>query len=99
VECGGLPPLSADRACPGVLQPGRRDSAASRIRTIHANFTTRKEPHMATSKITIGYFVQLGGIAAFALGAILSMHHIAIGAFFLGGAAAFYIGEKLRSLT
>jgi hypothetical protein len=62
-------------------------------------FTTRKEPHMATSKITIGYFVQLGGIAAFALGAILSMHHIAIGAFFLGGAAAFYIGQKLRSLT
>ena len=54
---------------------------------------------MATSKITIGYFVQLGGIAAFALGAILSMHHIAIGASFLGGVAAFYIGEKLRSLA
>ncbi len=31
-------------------------------------FSTRKEPHMATSKITIGYFVQLGGIASFALG-------------------------------
>ncbi len=54
---------------------------------------------MATSKITIGYFVQLGGIASFALGAILSMHHVAIGASFVGGAAAFYIGEKLRSLT
>jgi hypothetical protein len=40
---------------------------------------------MAVSKITIGYSVQLGGIAA--------------GALFLGGVAAFYIGEKLRSLT
>jgi hypothetical protein len=54
---------------------------------------------MATSKITTGYFVQLGGIAAFSLGAILSIHHIAIGASFVAGVAAFYIGEKLRSLT
>ena len=54
---------------------------------------------MATTKITIGYFVQLGGLAVFALGAILSMHHIAIGPSFVGGAAAFYMGEKLRSLT
>jgi hypothetical protein len=54
---------------------------------------------MATTKPTIGYFVQLGGIAAFALGAILSMHHIAIGASFLSGAAAFYIGAKMRSLA
>ena len=54
---------------------------------------------MAVSKITIGYFVQLGGIAAFSLGAILSIHHIAIGTLFLAGVAAFYIGEKLRSLT
>ena len=54
---------------------------------------------MAASKTTIGYFVQLGGIAAFSLGAILSIHHIAIGALFLGGVAAFCIGEKMRSLT
>jgi len=54
---------------------------------------------MATSNSTIGYFVQLGGLASFALGAILSMHHIAIGASFLGGAAAFYVGEKIRSLA
>jgi hypothetical protein len=52
-----------------------------------------------TSKPTIGFFVQLGGIASFALGAILSMHHIAIGASFLGGVAAFYVGGKIRSLT
>jgi hypothetical protein len=66
---------------------------------IDTNFRHSKGAHMSTSKTTIGYFVQLGGIAAFALGAILSMHHIAIGAAFLSGAAAFYIGEKLRSLT
>lgn len=79
------------RLAPSKRGPSTRRSSAP----IHS----LERSHMATSKITIGYFVQLGGIAAFALGAILSMHHIAIGAFFLGGAAAFYIGEKLRSLT
>jgi len=51
------------------------------------------------SKKTIGYIVQLGGIAAFTLGAIFSLHHVAIGAAFLGGAAAFYVGGKIRSLA
>lgn len=51
------------------------------------------------SKKTVGYIVQLGGIASFTLGAIFSVHHIAIGAAFLGGAAAFYVGGKIRSLT
>lgn len=54
---------------------------------------------MATSKTTIGYAVQLGGIAAFTIGGILSLHHVAIGASFLGGAAAFYVGQKIRALT
>ena len=49
--------------------------------------------------VTIGYIVQLGGIASFTLGAIFSVHHIAIGASFIGGAVAFYVGEKLRALT
>ena len=48
---------------------------------------------------TIGYIVQLCGIAAFTLGAIFSVHHIAVGASFIGGAAAFYIGEKIRTLA
>ena len=48
---------------------------------------------------TIGYIVQLGGIAAFTLGAIFSVHHVAIGTAFIGGAAAFYVGEKLRTLA
>jgi hypothetical protein len=47
----------------------------------------------------IGYFVQLGGIAAFALGAVLSLHHVAIGVAFVGGAAAFYVGEKIRAMA
>jgi hypothetical protein len=50
-------------------------------------------------KTTIGYIVQLGGIAAFTLGAVFSLHHLAIGASFLGGAAAFYVGGKVRSLS
>lgn len=51
------------------------------------------------SKKTIGYIVQLGGIASFTIGAVFSLHHAAIGAAFLGGAAAFYVGGKIRSLA
>jgi hypothetical protein len=58
-----------------------------------------KGGNMATSKTTIGYAVQLGGIAAFTIGGILSLHHVAIGASFLGGAAAFYVGQKIRALA
>jgi hypothetical protein len=54
---------------------------------------------MSASRKTIGYLVQLGGIAAFTLGAVASVHHIAIGAAFLGGAAAFYVGQKIRALA
>jgi hypothetical protein len=53
----------------------------------------------STKATTIGYIVQLGGIAAFTLGAIFSVHHVAIGAAFIGGAAAFYVGEKLRTMA
>jgi len=64
--------------------------------------TTSSTSSTATSglsKKTIGYIVQLGGIASFTLGAVFSMHHAAIGAAFLGGAAAFYVGGKIRSLS
>jgi hypothetical protein len=54
---------------------------------------------MSASKTTIGYIVQLSGIGALVLGAVLSVHHAAIAAAFLGGAAAFYIGEKIRTLA
>ena len=54
---------------------------------------------MTASKTTIGYIVQLGGIGAFALGAVLSFRHAAIAASFAGGAAAFYVGQKIRTLS
>ncbi|MGA3294360.1 MAG: hypothetical protein ABSE45_10315 [Candidatus Acidiferrales bacterium] len=60
--------------------------------------STSATPSTASRK-TVGYIVQLGGIASFTLGAIFSVHHVAIGAAFLGGAAAFYVGQKIRSLT
>ncbi len=53
----------------------------------------------AISRTTLGYIVQLGGLAAFTLGAVFSLHHIPIGASFLGGAAAFYVGKTIRTLT
>jgi hypothetical protein len=59
--------------------------------------TTSTTP--ALSRTTLGYIVQLGGIAAFTLGAVFSLHHIPIGASFLGGAAAFYVGKKIRTLS
>ncbi len=49
-------------------------------------------PHLQV----IGQLVQLGGIVAFAAGSVLSFHHYAIGALFVGGAAAFFVGKKLR---
>jgi hypothetical protein len=54
---------------------------------------------MSASRTTISYIVQLCGIGAFAAGAVLSLHHIAVGATFIGGAAAFYVGGKIRSLA
>ena len=54
---------------------------------------------MSANKKTIGYLVQLGGIGAFAVGTVFSVHHLAIGTAFIGGAAAFYVGQKIRSLS
>jgi hypothetical protein len=54
---------------------------------------------MSASKTTIGYAVQLGGIGALVLGAVLSAHHAVIAVAFLGGAVAFYVGEKIRTLA
>jgi uncharacterized membrane protein len=56
---------------------------------------------MATtiSRTTVGYIVQLAGIGTVVVGAVLSVHHALIAAAFLGGAAAFYVGEKIRTLS
>lgn len=54
---------------------------------------------MSISKSFIGYAIQLGGVGAFVVGAILSVHHAAIAACFIGGAAAVYIGKKFHSFA
>ena len=66
--------------------------------TTTSSSTPSATPTSALSKATIGYIVQLGGIASFAIGAVLSFHHAAIAAAFAGGAAAFYVGKKIRSM-
>ncbi len=45
----------------------------------------------------IGLIVEICGIGAFLAGAVLSIHHYAIAACVVGGAAAFFIGKKLRA--
>jgi hypothetical protein len=53
---------------------------------------------MATSSwLSIGSYVQLAGAGAFIVGAVLSLHHYAIGICFIAGAAAFYAGKKLKA--
>jgi hypothetical protein len=52
---------------------------------------------MSASKSFIGYAVELGGFGAFVVGAVLSVHHAAIAACFVGGAAAVYAGKKIRA--
>ena len=54
---------------------------------------------MSVSKSFIGYAIELGGVGAFVVGAILSVHHATIAACFIGGAAAVYIGKKFRALA
>jgi hypothetical protein len=54
---------------------------------------------MTESKNNIGLIVQLCGLGAFGIGAVLSIHHIAVAACFAGGAAAFYVGKKIRTLA
>ena len=41
--------------------------------------------------------MQLAGAGAFLVGAILSLHYYAIGICFIAGAAAFYVGMKLKA--
>jgi hypothetical protein len=54
---------------------------------------------MSANRTSVGYIIQLSGVAAFTLGAIFSVHHIAVGALFIGGAVSFYVGEKVRTLS
>jgi hypothetical protein len=51
---------------------------------------------MSTQMQTIGLWLEVGGAGAFVTGAIVSVHHYAIGVCFLAGIAALYIGKRLR---
>ena len=51
----------------------------------------------SVSMRSVGQYLQLAGAGVFLLGAILSLHHHAIGICFLAGAAAFYLGKKMRA--
>ncbi len=56
---------------------------------------------MTTTSVTpstakIGEIVEFAGVGAFLAGAVLSIHHYAIAALVIGGAAAFFVGKKLR---
>jgi hypothetical protein len=54
---------------------------------------------MSATRKSVGYIVQLAGLGAFTAGAILSVHHLAVGALFLGGAVSFYVGQKIAALS
>lgn len=51
---------------------------------------------LSVQSLKIAQIVELGGVAAFVTGVILSVHHYAIGACFVAGIAAFAVGYKLR---
>jgi hypothetical protein len=70
-----------------------------RQRWLAGQIQNYREGRMTDLKTNVGYGVQLGGIVALAIGAVLSVHHLAVGATLLGGAAALYIGQKIRSVT
>lgn len=76
-----------------------RGASEPAIETLDITLQSAGEKLMTISKTKLGYLVQLGGIASLTLGAVFSMHHVAIGVAFLGGAAAFYVGEKIRTTT
>ncbi len=46
---------------------------------------------------TMGLYVQIAGAGAFLAGVVLSLQHYAIGICFIAGAAAFFIGKKMRA--
>jgi len=51
----------------------------------------------ALSKQSVGLYLQIAGAGAFLAGVALSLQHYAIGICFIGGAAGFFIGKKMRA--
>jgi hypothetical protein len=54
---------------------------------------------MSVTKSTLGYALQLGGAGSLIVGAVLGVHHAAIAATLLCGAAAVYVGAKIRGAS
>ncbi len=51
----------------------------------------------ALSSKSIGLYVQIAGAGAFLAGFVLSLQHYGIGICFIAGAAAFFVGKKLKA--
>jgi hypothetical protein len=51
----------------------------------------------APSMQSIGLYVQIAGAGAFVAGVVLSLHHYGTGICFIAGAAAFFIGKKIKA--
>jgi hypothetical protein len=51
----------------------------------------------SSSLSNLGLIIEVSGVAAFLAGSVLGIHHYAIAALTIGGAAAFFIGKELRS--
>ena len=51
----------------------------------------------AVSKHSLGQYVQIAGLAMLLVGGILSLQHFAIGICFGVGAAAYYVGGRLKA--
>ena len=49
------------------------------------------------SQHTIGQYLQIAGGGAFIGGVVLSLQHYGIAICFIAGAAAFFVGKKLKA--
>jgi Na+-transporting methylmalonyl-CoA/oxaloacetate decarboxylase beta subunit len=59
---------------------------------------TPRGTEMANTKLYfIGEIAQIAGVAAVVAGVVLSLHHWPAAVALIGGAAAFYVGKKLRT--
>ena len=51
---------------------------------------------VSLNKARIGLVVEIGGFAVLAVGAVLSLRHLGIALCVVGGAAAGYLGNRIR---
>lgn len=52
---------------------------------------------MTINKSKLGYSLQIGGAGSLLVGAVISVHHAAIAACLVAGAAGLYLGKRLRA--